>query len=54
MLKRALFFSTPLCMSLRNNQMIVNTRESPDMQKRIPIEDIGFVLLEHQQTSGPV
>jgi CRISPR-associated protein cas1 len=54
MLKRALFFSTPLCLSLRNSQMIVHTREAPDMQKRIPIEDIGFVVLEHQQTSGPV
>lgn len=51
MLKRALFFSTPLCLSLRNNQMIVHTRETPDMQKRIPIEDIGFAVLEHQQTS---
>lgn len=23
----------------------------PDMQQRVPIEDIGFVVLEHQQTS---
>lgn len=51
MLKRALFFSTPLCLSLKNNQMIVHTKEMPEMQKSIPIEDIGFVVLEHQQTS---
>ena len=31
--------------------MIVHTKAMPDMQKSIPIEDIGFVVLEHQQTS---
>lgn len=51
MLKRALFFSTPYCLSLRNGQMIIHTREAPDMQKSVPIEDIGFVVLEDQQTS---
>lgn len=51
MLKKALFFSTPYCLGLRNNQMIINTREMPDMQRSVPIEDIGFVVLEHQQTS---
>lgn len=30
MLKRALFFSTPFCLSLRDGQMIVHTREAPD------------------------
>lgn len=51
MLKRALFFSTPYCLSLRNGQMIIHTREAPDMQKSVPIEDIGFVVLEDQQIS---
>ena len=51
MLKRALFFSTPYCLSLRNGQMIVHTREAPDTRKSIPIEDIGFVVLEDQQTT---
>lgn len=51
MLKRTLFFSTPFCLSLRNDQLIMQTREAPDMQKSIPIEDIGVVVLEHQQTS---
>ena len=31
--------------------MIIKTREMPDMHRSIPIEDIGFVILEHQQTS---
>lgn len=51
MLKKALFFSTPFCLSLRNNQMIINTKEMPDMQRSVPIEDIGFVILEHKQTN---
>lgn len=51
MLKRALFFSTPFCLSLKDNQMVINTKEMPDMKKTVPIEDIGFVVLEHQQTS---
>lgn len=51
MLKRALFFSTPFCLSLRDGQMIIHTKEAPDMRKSVPIEDIGFVILEHPQTS---
>lgn len=51
MLKRTLFFTTPYVLSLKNNQMIIRTREMPDMHNSIPIEDIGFVILEHQQTS---
>ena len=51
MLKRTLFFSQPYNLSLRNNQMIITTREMPDMHRSIPIEDIGFVVLEHQQTN---
>lgn len=49
MLKRALFFSTPFSLTLRDNQLVINTREMPDMKKSIPIEDIGYVILEHQQ-----
>ena len=51
MLKRTLFFSTPYCLSLKDNQMVINTKEMPEMKRTIPIEDIGFVVLEHQQTS---
>ena len=46
-----LIFSTPYCLSLRNGQMIIHTREAPDQRKSIPIEDIGFVVLEDQQIS---
>lgn len=51
MLKRTLFFTQPYVLSFKNNQMIIKTREMPDMHRSIPIEDIGFVILEHQQTS---
>ena len=51
MLKRTLFFSQPYNLSLRNNQMIITTREMPDTHRSIPIEDIGLVVLEHQQTN---
>lgn len=31
--------------------MVIHTREAPDIQKSVPIEDIGFVILEEQQCS---
>lgn len=51
MLKRALFFSTPFCLSLRDGQMIVCAKEVPDMRRSVPVEDIGVVVLEHPQTT---
>lgn len=51
MLKRALFFSTPFCLSLRDNQLVIATKEAPNLRKSVPIEDIGVVVLEHQQTT---
>ena len=51
MLKRALYFSNPFCLSLRNGQMIIYTREAPEEIRTVPIEDIGVVVLEDQQTS---
>lgn len=49
MLKRTLFFTTPLDLSLRNNQLIINTRQMPEVKNSVPIEDIGVVVLENQQ-----
>lgn len=51
MLKRALFFSSPFCLSLRDNQLVIATKEAPDLRKSVPIEDIGVVVLEHRQTT---
>ena len=50
MLKRTLFFATPFCLSLRDNQLVIATKEAPNLRKSVPIEDIGVVVLEHRQT----
>lgn len=50
MLKRTLFFSTPYHLSLKNAQIVARSQDMPDVQKTIPIEDVGFIVLEHQQT----
>ncbi|MDL2230164.1 type II CRISPR-associated endonuclease Cas1 [Alistipes sp. OttesenSCG-928-L06] len=47
MLKRTLFFSSPVNLSLRNGQLTFCLKEAPDEKRTVPIEDIGFVVLEH-------
>lgn len=49
MLKRALFFSTPLYLSLKDNKIIINSKQEPNKTQTVPIEDVGYVILEHQQ-----
>ena len=51
MLKRTLIFSNPMVLSLRNQQLVVAYKDSPDEKQTISIEDVGVVLLENQQTS---
>ena len=51
MLKRTLVFSSPMILSLKNQQLVLAYKDSPDEKQTVPIEDIGIVLLEHQQTS---
>ena len=51
MLKRTLVFSSPMILSLKNLQMVVAYKDSPDEKRTIPIEDVGVVLLENQQTT---
>lgn len=50
MLKQTLFFTTPVRLSMKNNQLVVSWRDSNDIVTR-PIEDIGFVIIESQQVS---
>lgn len=50
MLKRTLFFSNPYHLSLKNKQLLV-TAKNELSSKTIPIEDIGFIVLEHPQIS---
>lgn len=51
MIKRTLFFSTPMQLSLKNNKLVFNVMEALDEKREVPIEDIGFVVLEHQMIS---
>lgn len=51
MLKRTIFFSNPMALSLKDNQLVFNNKEVSDEKRTIPIEDIGFIVLEHQMIS---
>jgi len=47
MLKRTVYFSTPCYLSIKNKQLVVN-RDNDDITT-IPVEDLGFVVLESQR-----
>lgn len=52
MIKRTLYFSHPAYLSLRNGQLVIKLEphdNEPEKQATIPIEDIGFVVLDHRQ-----
>jgi CRISPR-associated protein Cas1 len=51
MLKRTLVFSNPMNLSLKNQQIVIAYKDSPDEKVTVPIEDVGVVLLEHQHTN---
>jgi len=48
MLKRTLFFGNPLQLRTKNNQLIITSKET-GLIKQVPIEDIGFVVIESQE-----
>ncbi|MGX1025244.1 type II CRISPR-associated endonuclease Cas1 [Psychroflexus sp. MBR-150] len=49
MIKRTLFFSNPAYLSTQNEQLVVNFPEEDKSAKHVPIEDLGYVVLEHPQ-----
>lgn len=49
MIKRTLFFENPAYLSTQNEQLVVNFPEKEKAEKRVPIEDIGMIVLENQQ-----
>lgn len=51
MLKRTLVFSNPINLSLKNQQIAIAYKDTPDEKITVPIEDVGVVVLEHQQIS---
>lgn len=50
MLKRTIFFSNPCRLMVKNRQLLAEMTETKE-QKSVPVEDIGFIVLEHQQIS---
>ena len=49
MIKRTLFFGNPAYLSTRNEQLVVSFPDQQDNEKTIPIEDLGYVVLEDPQ-----
>ena len=50
MLKRTLFFPNPCRLSVKDKQMLVLLTETGETKTAV-VEDLGFVVLEHQQIS---
>lgn len=49
MIKRTLFFANPAYLSTKNKQLVVTYPDDATQTKTVPIEDIGLLVLEHQQ-----
>ncbi len=49
MIKRTLFFGNPAYLSTRNEQLVISFPEKEKPDAIVPIEDIGYVVLEHPQ-----
>ncbi len=49
MIKRTLFFGNPAYLSTRNEQLVVSFPEENKKEATIPIEDLGYVVLEDPQ-----
>lgn len=48
MIKRTLFFAKKFSLTTKNNQLVITNDALPT--KTIPIEDIGYIVIENQQT----
>ena len=49
MIKRTLFFSNAVCLTMKNKQLVIQNKETHE-ESSVPIEDVGFVIIEHNQT----
>lgn len=50
MIKQTLMFTSPVQLSLKDNQIVITFKDNKDTVTR-PIEDIGFVIIENPQVS---
>lgn len=48
MIKRTLYFANPAYLKTTNEQMVIEMQDSGET-KQVPIEDIGLLILDHQQ-----
>ncbi|WP_290794099.1 type II CRISPR-associated endonuclease Cas1 [Flavihumibacter sp. UBA7668] len=48
MIKRTLYFGNPAYLKTKNEQLVIEMEETGEV-KTAPIEDIGLVILDHQQ-----
>lgn len=53
MLKRTLFFGKPSRLSVKDKQLVIGLKENDEIHK-VPVEDIGYVVIENQQISFSV
>jgi CRISP-associated protein Cas1 len=49
MIKRTLYFGNPTYLSIANRQLVIKLKINDTENAAIPVEDIGFVLLDHAQ-----
>jgi CRISP-associated protein Cas1 len=49
MIKRTLFFGNPAYLSTKNEQLHISFPEAEKGDRTVPIEDLGMIVLEHQQ-----
>ena len=49
MIKRTLFFGSPAYLNTKNEQLQISYADKEKPSKTVPIEDIGFVVLEDPQ-----
>lgn len=50
MIKQTLMFTSPVYLSLKDNQLVITFKDNKDTVTR-PIEDIGFVVIENPEVS---
>src|SRR6185312_14905741 len=48
MIKRTLYFGNPAYLKTNNNQLVIEMHDSGET-KSTPIEDVGLLILDHQQ-----
>lgn len=50
MIKRTLYFGNPFYLSTQNEQLIIQSKtDKKILHKSTPIEDIGFLVIDHPQ-----